>query len=78
MGSGSPALCAEPGFSTRDKASLDIFWLRDQNVEESGISAIPGGLAQESVEDLETALEQFCEIASDLGTEVTEQKRVEE
>lgn len=47
-------------------------------MEESGISAIPGGLAQESVEDLETALEQFCEIASDLGTEVTEQKRVEE
>jgi hypothetical protein len=47
-------------------------------VEESGISAIPGVLAQEIVEDLETALEQFCEIAADLGTEVTEQKRVEE
>jgi hypothetical protein len=50
----------------RDKASLDIFWLRDESLEESGNLRDPEVLAQEIVEDLEAALEQFREIA-DLG-----------
>ena len=50
----------------RDKASLDIFWLRDESLEESDNLPDPV-LAQEIVEDLEAALEQFREIASDLG-----------
>ena len=54
---------------SRDKASLDIFWLRDESLEESGNLPEPGVLAQEIVEDLETALEQFREIAEDLGEE---------
>ena len=55
----------------RDKASLDIFWLRDESLEESDNLPDPDILAQEIVEDLEAALEQFREIASDLGAEET-------
>jgi type I restriction enzyme M protein len=54
---------------SRDKASLDIFWLRDESLEESDNLPEPGVLAQEIVEDLESALEQFREIAEDLGEE---------
>jgi type I restriction enzyme M protein len=51
----------------RDKASLDIFWLRDESLEESDNLPDPDVLAQEIVADLEAALEQFREIAADLG-----------
>jgi len=48
----------------RDKASLDIFfWLSDESLEESDNLPDPDVLAQEIVEDLKAALEQFCEIA---------------
>ena len=40
----------------RDKASLDIFWLRDESLEESDNLPDPDVLAQEIVEDLEAAL----------------------
>ena len=51
----------------RDKASLDIFWLRDKNIENSENLPDPGILAIEIVEDLESVLEQFREIADDLN-----------
>lgn len=51
----------------RDKASLDIFWLRDETLEESDNLPDPDILAQEIVEDPEAALEQFCEIAADFS-----------
>ncbi|MBL7939855.1 MAG: SAM-dependent DNA methyltransferase, partial [Flavobacteriales bacterium] len=50
----------------RDKASLDIFWLKDDSLEDSANLPEPGVLATEIVEDLEAALEQFKLIASDL------------
>ena len=53
----------------RDKASLDIFWLKDKSLEDSENLPNPGILAQEIVEDLEAALDQFREIAEDLGEE---------
>lgn len=56
----------------RDKASLDIFWLRDESLEDSENLPDPGVLAAEIVEDLEAALEQFREIAEDLGEEAVE------
>ena len=56
----------------RDKASLDIFWLKDESLEDSENLPDPDILAQEIVEDLEAALEQFREIASDLGEEEKE------
>ncbi len=50
----------------RDKASLDIFWLRDESLNETENLPPPEVIAQEIVEDLEAALEQFREIAEDL------------
>jgi type I restriction enzyme M protein len=53
----------------RDKASLDIFWLKDDSLEDSDNLPEPGILAAEIVEDLQAALAQFREIAEDLGEE---------
>jgi len=50
----------------RDKASLDIFWLRDKSLEDSDDLPGPDILAQEIADDLQTALEQFSSIAAEL------------
>jgi len=57
---------------TRDKASLDIFWLKDDSLEDSANLPNPDVIAQEIVDDLEAALEQFRLIANDLGSEAPE------
>jgi type I restriction enzyme M protein len=54
----------------RDKASLDIFWLKDDSLEDSANLPNPDIIAQEIVDDLEAALEQFRLIANDIGNEV--------
>ena len=46
----------------RDKVSLDIFWLRDETLEDSENLPEPDELVKEIVENLEAALEQFEEI----------------
>jgi type I restriction enzyme M protein len=58
---------------SRDKASLDIFWLRDESLEDSDNLPEPGVIAAEIVQDLTAALEQFRTIAEDLGEEVEEE-----
>lgn len=45
----------------RDKANLDIAWLRDESLEDSSNLPEPGVLAAEIVEELEAALVQFAE-----------------
>jgi len=50
----------------RDKASLDIFWLKDDSLADSDNLPPPDVIAQEIVDDLEAALEQFRLIAGDL------------
>ena len=50
------------------KACLNIFRFRDESLEESDNLPDPDILAQEIVDDLEAALEQFREIAADLGS----------
>jgi type I restriction enzyme M protein len=50
----------------RDKCSLDIFWLRDDSLEDSENLPPPDVIAAEIVEDLRAALEQFAEIQADL------------
>jgi len=55
----------------RDKASLDIFWLRDESLADSDNLPPPDVIAQEIVDDLEAALEQFRLIAGDLGEAAT-------
>lgn len=50
----------------RDKVSLDIFWLRDESLEDSDSLPDPDVIAEEIVEDLQAALDQFATIAADL------------
>jgi type I restriction enzyme M protein len=58
----------------RDKASLDIFWLKDDSLADSDNLPAPEVIAQEIVDDLEAALEQFRLISADLnGSSVEEQ-----
>jgi type I restriction enzyme M protein len=56
----------------RDKTSLDIFWQKDESLEDSENLPAPEVLAAEIVENLETALEQFRSIYEELGQEETE------
>ncbi|NQT96857.1 MAG: SAM-dependent DNA methyltransferase [Candidatus Marinimicrobia bacterium] len=51
----------------RDKASLDIFWLKDDSLEDMENLPDPDVLAQEIVENLESALEQFRGIEEGLN-----------
>jgi type I restriction enzyme M protein len=53
----------------RDKASLDIFWLRDESLADSDNLPPPAEIAREIIEDLEAALEQFRLIEADLADE---------
>ncbi len=50
----------------RDKASLDIFWLKDESLEDSDNLPDPAILAREIVESLESALEHFRGIEDEL------------
>jgi type I restriction enzyme M protein len=51
---------------SRDKANLDLFWMRDESLEDSANLPDPDVLAAEIVEDLRAALEQFTAIAEEL------------
>jgi type I restriction enzyme M protein len=51
----------------RDKANLDIFWLRDESLEGSQSLQPPDVIAAKIVENLEAALEQFRKIYEELG-----------
>ena len=50
----------------RDKINLDIFWLKDDALEESANLPAPEIIAADITADLEAALEQFATIAEDL------------
>jgi type I restriction enzyme M protein len=51
----------------RDKVSLDIFWLKDESLEDSANLADPDLIAADIAEDLGAALEQFATIHTDLA-----------
>jgi type I restriction enzyme M protein len=51
----------------RDKANLDIFWLKDDSLEDSENLPEPDVLAAEIVENLESALEQFRAVYEELN-----------
>ncbi|MFZ0946458.1 MAG: class I SAM-dependent DNA methyltransferase [Syntrophobacteraceae bacterium] len=51
----------------RDKTNLDIFWLKDESLEDSENLPNPEVLAMEIVENLESALEQFRAVCEELG-----------
>lgn len=51
----------------RDKASLDLIWLRDESLEDMDNLPPPDVIAREIVEDLEAALAEFAAIAESLA-----------
>jgi type I restriction enzyme M protein len=53
----------------RDKVSLDIFWLKDESLEDSENLPDPDVLARDIAENLESALEQFITIYQELEEE---------
>lgn len=52
--------------AARDKCSLDLFWLRDESLEDSASLPEPHILAQEIADDLRSALGQIEDILGDL------------
>jgi type I restriction enzyme M protein len=50
----------------RDKVSLDLFWLRDESLEDSASLPDPHILAAEIADDLRAALEQIEDVLGDL------------
>jgi type I restriction enzyme M protein len=50
----------------RDKASLDIFWLKDDSLDNLDDLPPPEVLQQEIIEHLEAALAAFRDVASGL------------
>ncbi len=50
----------------RDKVNLDIFWLKDESLEDSANLPDPDVLAEEIAEDLRAALDQFETILGDM------------
>lgn len=51
----------------RDKVNLDIFWLKDDTLDDPDLLPSPAEAAAEIVDSLETALERFRNVAKALG-----------
>jgi type I restriction enzyme M protein len=51
----------------RDKVNLDIFWLKDDTLDDPDLLPPPEEVAAEIVENLETALERFRRVANALS-----------
>ena len=50
----------------RDKTSLDIFWLKDESLTDLENLPEPDDLAQEIIEEIQTALESFKAVVDEL------------
>jgi type I restriction enzyme M protein len=50
----------------RDKINLDIFWLKDDSLDDPDLLPAPDEIAAEIVESLEAALERFRKVAASL------------
>ena len=51
----------------RDKLSLDLFWVKEDSLEDSSTLADPDAIAAEIIEDLRAALDQFEAIGAELA-----------
>ena len=58
----------------RDKTNLDIFWIKDESLEDLDNLPEPNVIAQELVDDLESALEELKSISDDIKGENNERK----
>jgi len=63
--------------ASRDKVNLDIFWLKDEGLEDLDNLPAPSVIAAEIVESLEAALELFRSVAEELGRGEERQQAVE-
>jgi type I restriction enzyme M protein len=54
------------GILARDKANLDLIWLKDDSLEDAADLPAPDVLAREIIEELEVALAEFTAIAESL------------
>jgi type I restriction enzyme M protein len=54
----------------RDKANLDIIWLKDDSLEDAADLPAPEVLAREIMEELEVAIGEFTAIVASLGGEI--------
>jgi type I restriction enzyme M protein len=52
---------------SRDKANLDIFWLRDESLDDAASLEDPDLIAADIIEDLQTALDEMSLIYADLA-----------
>ena len=52
----------------RDKFNLDIFWLKDDSLDDPDFLPPPDEIATEIVESLEAALDRFRKVAASLQT----------
>ena len=50
----------------RDKASLDLFWLRDESLSDGDNLPPPEVIAAELIDDLQAALDQLRELEADI------------
>jgi type I restriction enzyme M protein len=50
----------------RDKVNLDIFWLKDETLDDPDLLPPPDEIAAEIVENLEAALDRFRKVALSL------------
>ncbi|NUK04757.1 SAM-dependent DNA methyltransferase [Streptomyces lunaelactis] len=62
----------------RDKVNLDITWMKDPALDDADSLLPPEVIAQEIVEDLQAALDEFAAIAEALGGEVKPDTDAEE
>jgi len=51
----------------RDKTNLDIFWIKDDNLDDIDNLPEPRAIADELVKDLQSALKQLQKITNDIG-----------
>jgi type I restriction enzyme M protein len=54
------------GLLARDKINLDIFWLKDDTLDDPDLLPPPDEIAAEIVENLEAALDRFRKVAFSL------------
>ena len=59
----------------RDKANIDIFWLKDESLEDTENLPPPDIIAREITENLQSALEQFNSITEDLEESKNNQQK---
>ena len=62
--------CKDDQILNRDKTSLDIFWIKDKSLADLDNLPSPDELADDIIENLQSALESFQELQTQLKKQV--------